>query len=136
MNAKHHLTQSMSTAFVAGQLWQYHTRPGEEDSCVLINLVEEDPLLGRIYHISVLNVQICNPLTPDGVNTELPHFPVSAQTLQNSLTQLIGIREQLPAYREDYEIWREAFDEGKAGILSVPVSEIIGIIEQSLRQQH
>ena len=103
---------------------------------MLINLVEEDPLLGQIFHISVLNVQIINPLAPEGMSTELPHFPVSAQTLQASLTRLIGVREPLRAYREGYEIWREAFDEGKAGIFSIPLTEILGIVEQSINSQH
>lgn len=116
-----------------GQLWECAARPGDEDSCILVNLVEDDPGLGQIFHIGVLNVQIANPLAPDGVTTELPHFPVSGQTLQESLTRLIGIREPDPAYEEGYRIWREAFDEGKAGIFTVPVAQIVEIVEQSIR---
>jgi len=127
---------TISPDYAEGQLWQYLTRPGEEDSCVLINQIEEDPLLGRIFHISVLNVQISNPLAPEGVSTELPHFPVAEETLQRSLTQLLGVRETHPDYLDGYEVWREAFDEGKAGIFSVDVAEIVNIVEQSINQQH
>ncbi len=48
--------------------------------------VEEDPKLGRIYHISVSGIQI--RLGGKTVATELPHLPVSSDTLRLSCTTL------------------------------------------------
>jgi len=71
-------TLGASPDFDEGQVWAYKTRPGEEESTLLINKVEEDPRLGRIYHISISKLQIS---TGPGVFTDqMPHLPVSKQT--------------------------------------------------------
>lgn len=120
--------------YEAGQLWHYHTRPGEEASRVLINLIEPHDKLGKMIHISVLDVNLKNPRTASGVTHELPHFPVSEETLQKSLTTLAGRREILPDYREGYEVWKEAFDAGKAGIFTISVAEIVDVVERAANQ--
>lgn len=121
--------------YAAGQLWQYRARPGEEDSRVLINRVDPDVMHGQIFHISVLDVNIVNPQTPEGLTTELPHFPVSEESLHKSLTRLVATEESNPDYMEGYNIWKEAFDAGKAGVFSIDVAEIVNIIEASVNRQ-
>ncbi|MFJ1299234.1 hypothetical protein ACILG0_04655 [Pseudomonadota bacterium AL_CKDN230030165-1A_HGKHYDSX7] len=121
-------------SYEAGQLWQYRTRPGEDASRVLINLIEPHDKLGKMIHISVLDVTLKNPHAPGGVTHELPHFPVSEETLQKSLTTLVGQREILADYREGYEVWKEAFDAGKAGIFTISVAEIVDVVETAANQ--
>ena len=41
-----------------GQVWSYKTRAGEESSTVLINKVEQNDKLGKIYHISLDGVKV------------------------------------------------------------------------------
>ena len=121
-------------SYEAGQLWHYHTRPGEEASRVLINLIEPHDKLGKMIHISVLDVNVKNPHTASGMTHELPHFPVSEETLQKSLTTLAGRRDILADYREGYEVWKEAFDAGKAGIFTISVAEIVDVVERAANQ--
>ncbi|MDQ8035254.1 MAG: hypothetical protein REJ50_24890 [Bordetella sp.] len=120
--------------YAVGQLWQYHARPGESASRVLINLIETAPLLGNIFHISVLDVAVRNPRSASGLTDELPHFPVSEETLQKSLTQLDGTREPLADHREGYRVWREAFDKQEAGVFTLSVAEIVDLIERAANQ--
>jgi len=118
-----------------GQVWSYKTRPGEEKSTVLINKVELNEKLGKIFHISVSGVEVKNKHIAGGITTELPHFPVSEETLKKSLIKLVGKSKPNPSYIEGYNTWKEAFDEGQAGIFTISVSEIISFVEETINKQ-
>ena len=128
----------MSTAhaqpYAEGQLWSYKTRPNEPDSTLLIGKVERNARLGLIYHISVLGVSVRNRRAPTGVTHELPHFPVSDATLNASCIKLIGYSEPNPQFAQGYAEWRRAFDQGNAGVFTIPVSEIVDILETTINK--
>jgi hypothetical protein len=113
--------------FAAGQVWAYKTRPGEQASTLLINKVQDDPKLGRIYHISVFKIQLKGSAVT--FTDELPHLPVSMQTLNASCTSLVGQSDPNPMYLPGYRIWRQAFDGGHAGVYTISVSEILDLTE-------
>lgn len=118
-----------------GQVWSYKTRLGEENSTLLIDKIETNAKLGRIFHISIDGVRIKNRHIAGGISTQLPHFPVSEETLKQSLTKLIGHRAPHPDYVEGYMTWKAAFDAGKAGVFTIPVSEIIGVVEETINKK-
>ena len=120
--------------FAEGQVWHYKTRKGEESSRVLINKIESNPTLGKIFHISVSGVNVKNPGIAGGISTDLPHFPVSEETLKKSLTKLNGKRQSNPDYQEGYQTWKSAFDKGEAGIFTIDVAEIVGAVEQAINK--
>ena len=121
--------------YAQGQVWSYHTRPGEEASTLIINRVEDLPSHGKVFHISLREVRVKNPRHPDGVTTSLPHFPVSSATLDASCVELVGEVEPDPAYLEGYKTWRAAFDAGDAGVFSIPVYEIVSVVESAIAAQ-
>src|SRR5262245_21445327 len=121
--------------FSEGQVWAYKTRPGEEKSTLLINKVESHPKLGRIFHISVSGVRLKNARVPGGVTTELPHVPVSQATLEKSVTKLLRTSKPNPAYIEGYKEWKRAFDDGKAGIFTISVAEIVDSVQTAISRQ-
>jgi len=121
--------------FSEGQVWSYKTRPGEEQSTLLINKVESHPKLGKIFHISVTNVKVKNPRLVGGVTSELPHFPVSQTTLEKSVTKVLRKSKPNAEYLEGYKEWKRAFDEGKAGIFTITVAEIIDGVETAINKQ-
>lgn len=123
-----------SADFSEGQVWSYQTRAGEEESTILINKIESDPRLGLIFHISIAGVQIKNPTSPTGVTTELPHSPVSKKTLDESVVKLVSKSRPNLQYLEGYKEWKSAFDNGGAGIFTIPVQEIVGVIEKVINQ--
>ena len=79
---------SSARDYAAGQVWTYHVKPGDEGSTLQINKVEQDPKLGPIFHMSVFGLRISNPRVAGGILTELPHLPVSKETLDKSVESL------------------------------------------------
>lgn len=120
--------------FAEGQIWSYKTRPGEERSTLLIDRVDADARYGSIYHISITGVAVKNSRVPSGVTSDLPHFPVSKETLEKSCTTLVGNSAPNPDYRNGYDEWKRAFDKGEAGIFTASVSEIVDIVEKAINQ--
>lgn len=125
-------SQVTARDFAAGELWSYQTRPGETSSLVLIDLVEEVPKLGAVYHISVLKVHLPSWKDSSRPETDLPHFPVLKETLEKSLVARVGNRQPLEGYRRGYDTWRSAFDACKAGAFTISVAEIIDVVEQTI----
>ena len=127
---------SAATAdFSAGQVWAYRTRPGEEMSRLLIDKVEDDPRLGRIYHISVTGIHIGRPDAATRFLGELPHLPVSEKTLTLSCTTLVGESGPNPNYLDGYQAWRKAFEAGRAGVYTISIAEIVDTVDHPLQGQ-
>jgi hypothetical protein len=53
--------------------------------------------------------------------------------LEQSCIKVVGHSKLNPQYREGYAEWRKAFDEGHAGIFTIPVAEIISFVESTLK---
>jgi hypothetical protein len=123
---------SVTPQFAVGQKWAYKTRPGEEQSTLVIDKVEDDPRLGRIYHISVSDVRI--KLGSDIFANALPHLPVSLETLKLSCTTLLGEVVPNEQYLPGYRLWKEAHDAGHAGIYTISVAEIVTVAEKTLQK--
>jgi hypothetical protein len=126
--------ESVERQYAEGQVWTFRARAGEEGATLLINKVEEDPRLGAIYHISVFGVRLDNPRASGGATTELPHFPVSRETLDKSCLELQGVREPNPEYLRGYGEWREVFDAGRAGVFDISVADIVDIVQSAIAQ--
>lgn len=120
-------TNAQARDFEAGQLWSYHARPGDDASLNLINLVESVPKLGAVYHISVLRVHLPSWKDSSRPEIDLPHFPVLKAALEKSV--VAHDRGPLDAYRNGYNAWRAAFDDGRAGAFTVSIAEVISIVE-------
>jgi hypothetical protein len=118
--------------YAAGQVWTYHVNPGDKGSMLQINKIEHDPKLGAIFHISVFGLRISNPRVPGGVLTELPHLPVSKETLDKSVESLANVPVRPVSYEQGYAHWKQEFDAGHAGIYTVSVAEIVTIAEQTM----
>ena len=115
--------------YSVGQVWSYRTRPDESESKLYIVRVTESDKLGPIYNIFLDGLSLKNPHI-EGDQDVLPHAPVSAETLDASVTALVETRHSdLPDISEGYQTWKEAFDAGNAGVFTIPVSNIVQYIE-------
>lgn len=108
--------------YALGQVWAYKTRAGDEGSVLKIQQIEQDLKLGPIYHISIIRFHLSSPQ----MRPEIPHSPVSAETLDASVTHLVKSDVRFPDATPGIEQWRNA----KGGIFTIPVAEIVGIIDQ------
>jgi len=107
-----------------GQVWQYQTRPGEENSTLTvlcIDELEED----AIIHIRIDVIKV-------GSGDSIDHLPFSAAVLESSLAAFIKHLDKIPDFLEGYQVWKQAFDAGKAGFWKLPVSEAIDAIDSMI----
>ncbi len=110
---------------------EYTARPQEPKSTLTILKIEAHSKLGTIVHISVSDVVIPSP-DSDTPRDSIGHMPIDAGILEFSVTELVRQSVPLPDFTEGYEIWREAFDQGQAGVFDLPVSECVGFMEEVL----
>ena len=122
----------MTTDFSVGQEWKYKNRPHEKESKLTIVGIDEDPKLGQILHIYVSDVDIKNAQAPNGKTVFIGHLPYAENALRESVTELLGTADSLPEFEDGYKLWKEAFDEGEAGVFDVAVAEAIAGVEQSI----
>ena len=125
---------ALAQDFEAGQVWMYKTRVGESDSRLYIVRVDVWPNGKRIFHIHVDKLEIKNPLMAGGIQTDLPHAPVSEETLRKSVTRLQKYAGSLPDIAEGYAAWKHEYDQGGAGVFTISVPEIITLVEDAVNQ--
>jgi len=115
-----------------GQVWRYATRPGEEQSRVQILKVDSDPVIGEIIHIAITKVRILP--SENGLSvTTIGHVPISREALEGSGLSLESKSGEPPDIPEGYKVWRDAFHGGTAGVFSIPVAEIVEVMEITIR---
>ena len=115
---------SASDMLKIGDIWAYKTRPGEEASTLTILKIENYPKLGKVVHIRVDGVRMINPVAGNEFD-ELPHLPFQAEAVERSITRRVGHTTALPDFSKGYEVWRAAFDEGKAGVFKITVRQTL-----------
>ena len=77
-----------------------------------------------MVHISVADV-----LAPDDRLIFLSHLPYDAAALMDSLTLMLNEKQALGReddhFGEGYGMWFEAYNSGKAGVFSAPLSDVL-----------
>jgi hypothetical protein len=118
--------------FAAGQLWRCIGRSADEAPLVLINRVDQHPLGGEIFHVSIAGIRVKNAAEASGITTALPHIPVIRQTFERSGAEFVRLQAPDPVYQAGYAQWKREFDAGRAGSFGVSVAEVLDFIERGL----
>ena len=117
--------QAPAPKYAQGQVWEYKTRPQDTGSLLKIQRIESLHE-HMVYHISVIGVHLGGSAAPNA----LQHLPVSDETLDASTIRLSQARPDFPAtFEEGIATWREA----NGGIFTIPVAEIVDIIDQTVK---
>ncbi|RWN23004.1 MAG: hypothetical protein EOR94_05000 [Mesorhizobium sp.] len=115
-----------------GQTWTYHGAT-PVSSRVIIGAV--DNLEGESQPILSISVSDA-PIPNDGKQLQtIPHLPVAADVLRESLVELEGVRPIPDGFDHGYSQWRQAYDNGKGGYFTISVEEIIGLLRTQLGQR-
>ena len=123
----------MLTKFAAGQVWKYKTRPNESDSrLTVVRIDPDDHEFGNIIHIYISEVDIPNCQAPGGKTVFIQHMPYSEEALNNSVIELELETKDLPDYLDGYKLWKEAFENGEAGVFSIEVSQAVDYVQQTI----
>ena len=109
--------------YAEGQVWQYHVRPGDEGSLLKIQRIEPWLGGGQVYHISVIGVRLGGR-----PGNQIQHLPVSAATLDASVTRRSTSHAAFPSPDEGIAMWREA----QGGVFDIPLAEIIAIADRQI----
>lgn len=110
-----------AAAFKEGQVWAYSTRPGESGSTLTILKIEKYPDLGQVIHIRIDGIHMRNP-TKGNIVTDIPHLPFRSAAVKRSVTTLLRKSSSVSGFKQGYDIWREAYDTGKAGAFETDVA--------------
>ncbi|UPG86465.1 hypothetical protein L2Y94_03640 [Luteibacter aegosomatis] len=115
--------------YAPGQSWTYRTRPGEEDSRLMIRKIDVEPEDGEVFHVSLPGVKLRNHRVPGGIQPAMHHAAVSRSTLDKSVLDAAGTADADESWRDGYAVWRQAYDNGDAGVFDLEVKDILGYIE-------
>lgn len=121
--------------FEEGQVWSYKNRVGEGKSTILILYIENlDSSLkeDKVIHIAIDNIKIKNLKNNKKISNGIQHVPLSERALKDSILKLEKHNVELPDFREDYNYWKKAFENGEGGVWSVEVAKIIDYTEETL----
>lgn len=126
------LQTANDSKYRVGDVWEYVTRSGEEQSRLTIVKIDKSSKLGIIIHIAVdrLTWRTCqgSPL-PEHV----PHMPFAKEAIEHSVTRRVGSTRSLPNYEEGYQEWEKSFLNGHAGIYTISVKEAVSAAEATWR---
>ncbi|MFD2053607.1 hypothetical protein ACFSQT_11035 [Mesorhizobium calcicola] len=118
--------------FKPGQTWTYHGAT-PVSSRVIIGAV--DSLEGESQPIVSIAVTDA-PIPNDGKQLQtIPHLPVAADVLRQSVVDLEGIGAIPAGFDHGYGLWRQAYDSGRGGYFTISVEEIVGLLRTRLGQQ-
>jgi len=112
-----------------GQVWDYHTRDVDKGSTLTICKLEDLPKVGAVVHVSLSGLHLKNPRAPGGYTGEVPHAPFTRAAIERSITTFHGEGSPPQGFEAGYRAWQEA----KGGVFSVPVADVAGLIEKSLK---
>ncbi len=113
--------------FLPGQIWQYNSRIGEENSSLTILAIDEKED-AAIIHIRIDNIYL-------GTGNYIGHLPISAEALMDSVTNFVRHLETIPDFKYGYDQWKQAFEEGKAAYWKIAVKDVIDSIERIMNKK-
>lgn len=127
------LKEASDPKFAVGDVWEYHTRPGEAGSRVTIVKLDNSPDLGVIIHVTVDGIKLANCNNgpePDNVT----HMPFARKAFEASVTKKVASKHDLPSgWKDGYEDWSAAYAEKKAGIYVISVADAVSVAEKTFQ---
>ena len=115
-----------------GEEYSFQARSFEPNARLVILKVEHQEENGNIIHVRVDSVKIKTSEHPVNYSTVITHMPFSETALDASGLKKIGEVEKIPDYQEGYNEWRTSFDQGKAGIFTIPVGKAIDYMQETM----
>ena len=99
--------------YYSGQLWEYKTRIGDEDTRLLILKVDEFEI-EKVIHVTIIG------------DDDFPlHMPFSECAIDKSVLNQCGEVSNFPNFQEGYSYWKDCYEKGKAGIYKISVAEAL-----------
>jgi len=115
------MSPSDGPRFAAGQVWRYRTRPGDEQSTLVV--VE---VTGRTVHIQLRGIRV---RTGSGLTMSEMYLPIALSALCDSVTDLLD-----PLERAEFDTirlaWLTGHDTRDKGEFTVPVDRFLELVDR------
>lgn len=116
-----------------GECWTYATRPGEENSFLVVRRIETLPVLGEVAHISIFKLKMLSPAALGQHVEFVGHMPIALASVRASVREKVTRHFPVVDWEGGYRMWREATTKsGQTGIFIEPVSACVAILEKTL----
>jgi hypothetical protein len=127
--ASSHATEAIR----AGECWGYVSRPGEENSYVVIRRITALPTGGTVIGISILGLKLKAPGAPGGEITEIPYIVIRAEALQASLRTKVERTPPDLSWENLHAAWWEKHgSKGRGNALADPLRLALAGMERTL----
>ncbi|WP_419904708.1 hypothetical protein [Kiloniella sp.] len=118
---------------MAGQVWEYKTRPHESGSKLTVLRVDKDENF-TIISVSLDGLKIRNPYSPTGYGNEIGHIPITKEMFLQSTTRIVGTTAITSSQLDGYQIWLDAYKANEGGIFTASIAECVSAIEEGINQ--
>lgn len=101
-----------------------------------VDTADDLPVPEPVYHFLIYSLRTALPPTAGHIAEAKPyiaHLPVFSSGAAKSNCEAIGFETVLEEELEGYELWQEAFLNGKAGVFNLPLDEAIATILEAMR---
>ena len=119
------MKSAASSGYAEGQAWTYKTRPGEEDSIVVIGKIETRDGL-EVIHVQIQGVALPNLVTGD-IQTVIGEVPMSRAYLELSLVARTTGELDTAVFDENYRNWEEA---GPGGVFTLTLADVMNLYDR------
>jgi len=130
------LSETTGSRYHVGNYYLFKSREFEPNAKLNVVKVEYLDKVGNIIHVRVDSVKIKTTEKPVEYSTVITHMPFSEAALDSSGLKRIGEAKTIPDYQKGYNEWRTSFDEGKAGVFSIPVNRAVEYMEETMLKEH
>src|SRR5262245_54798281 len=114
-----------------GQIWKYHTRPGEEASRLVVCQVNTHTGYGSIIFVNVRDLVIKVPFAFEITINKLAYLPLTERAIDESVIELENDDVAIPDFFEGYQQLREALKSEEGDAFTLPVYDLLQMIESS-----
>ena len=118
---------------IAGQVWEYKTRPQESDSKLTVLRVDKNENF-TIISVSLDGLKIQNPYSSTGYGNEIGHIPITKEMFLKSTTKLVGATVISPSQLDGYQTWLDAYKANQGGVFTLSIAECVTVVEESINQ--
>ncbi|MDX2288678.1 MAG: hypothetical protein NW217_07635 [Hyphomicrobiaceae bacterium] len=125
------------TDFEPGQVWRVKGRLQDGDVHAAVLAVLHYEGLGFVCSVALTEVRIMNPHVAGGIQTMVPHIPITAEMFEDAVMGLAGTGGPTAAdadFAAAYEQWRTPFEKGEAGVFTVPLADVIELLETAISE--
>lgn len=128
--AKENALANGKQSFKAGDICTFRRAKGTWSFFWILKIDHEK--IGDVYSLRKFGVDTASEVTKNDTDDieelkTLPllgHFPIAEDSLLACNPRVIGYMPVHDDALEGYTIWKEAFDQGRAGVFTLPVEEI------------